>query len=320
MSNGPVVVIPAPIDVMDWNYEVERSILEPLGIDLVVPASSEEATARMPEADVIFTSSPLTATDIATLENCVGIVCYSVGMDYVDAAAAAEHGIPVWNCPTSNNEEVSDHAVLLILAAQRRLLPFAMAAREGDWDVYQWPELGQIHRLATRTVGIIGLGRIGHLVARKLHGFRLTVVAYDPFISGTPDPEVELVSLDELCARADIVVSCAALTSTSRGLIDAATIAKMRPGVIVVNVSRGGVVVEDALADALDSGHVAYAALDVRSPEPPDPAHDRITRHPNAILTQHIAASSVESVAGLHVEAANQIISLLRQAGRLPAG
>ena len=175
----------------------------------------------MPDADVIFTSSPLTAADIATFRNCVGIVCYSVGMDYVDAKAAAAHGIPVWNCPTSNNEEVSDHAVLLILAAQRRLLRFAIAAREGDWDVYQWPELGQIHRLATRTVGIIGLGRIGHLVARKLHGFRLTVIANDPFISGTPDPEVELVSLDELCDRADIVVSCAALTDTSRGLIDA---------------------------------------------------------------------------------------------------
>jgi D-3-phosphoglycerate dehydrogenase len=320
MSSGPVVVIPAPIDVMDWNYDVERSILEPLGINLVVPGSADEARSAMPDADVIFTSSPLTGTDIATFRNCVGIVCYSVGMDYVDAKAAAERGIPVWNCPTSNNEEVSDHAVLLILAAQRRLLRFAMAAREGDWDVYQWPELGQIHRLATRTVGIIGLGRIGHLVARKLHGFRLTVVAYDPFISGTPDPEVELVSLEELCARADIVVSCAALTDTSRGLINAATIAKMRPGVIVVNVSRGGVVVEDALADALESGHVAYAALDVRSPEPPDPANDRITHQPNVLLTQHIAASSVESVAGLHVEAANQIIALLRQAGRLPAG
>lgn len=319
MGKGPVVVIPAPIDVMDWTYDVERTILEPLGIDLVVPASAEEAKARMPDADIIFTSSPLTAADIASLRNCVGIVCYSVGMDYVDAKAAAERGIPVWNCPTSNNEEVSDHAVLLILAAQRRLLRFALAAREGDWDVYQWPELGQIHRLATRTVGIIGLGRIGHLVARKLHGFRLAVIAYDPYIPGTPDAEVELVSLDELCARADIVVSCAALTDTSRGLIDAPTIAKMRQGVIVVNVSRGGVVVEDALADALESGHVAYAALDVRSPEPPDPAHDRITHLPNVLLTQHIAASSVESVAGLHVEAANQIIALLRQAGRLPA-
>jgi D-3-phosphoglycerate dehydrogenase len=319
MSNGPVVVIPAPIDIMDWNYDVERSILEPLGIDLVVPASLEEARARMPDADVIFTSSPITAADIAAFRNCVGIVCYSVGMDYVDARAAAQRGIPVWNCPTSNNEEVSDHAVLMILAAQRRLMRFALAAREGDWDVYQSPELGQIHRLATRTVGIIGLGRIGHLVARKLHGFRATVIACDPYIEGTLDPDVELVSLDELCARADIVVSCASLTDTSRGMIDAPTIAKMHRGVIVVNVSRGGVVVEDALADALESGHVAYAALDVRSPEPPDPANDRITHLPNVLLTQHIAASSVESVAGLHVEAANQIIALLRKAGRLPA-
>lgn len=317
MHEGPVVVIPAPIDIMDWSYDVEREILGRHGIRLVVPASAEEARAAMPDADVIFTSSPITADDIATLNSCVGILCYSVGMDYVDSRAAAARGIPVWNCPTSNNEEVSDHAVLLILAAQRRLLPLAIAARDGDWNVYEWPLLGEIHRLSTRTVGIIGLGRIGHLVARKLRGFRLTVIAYDPFITGTADPEVELVALEQLCQRADIVVSCASLTDTSRGLIDARIIAAMKPGVIVVNVSRGGVVVEDALADALESGHVAYAALDVRSPEPPTPEGDRITRLPNVLLTQHIAASSVESIAGLHVEAASQIVAMLRQAGRL---
>jgi D-3-phosphoglycerate dehydrogenase / 2-oxoglutarate reductase len=320
MQSGPVVVIPEPIDIMDWTYDVERSILEPLGIRLVVPASPAEAKAAMPDADVIFTSSRITAEDIAALRDCAGILCYSVGMDYVDAKAAAARGIPVWNCPTSNNEEVSDHAVLLILAAQRRLLPLATAASAGDWNVYEWPLLTEIHRLRTRTVGIIGLGRIGHLVAQKLHGFRLRVIANDPFISGTPDPEVELMSLDALCAQADIVVSCASLTDSSRGLINAAVIAKMRPGVIVVNVSRGGIVDEDALADALDSGHVAYAALDVRSPEPPVAGSDRITGRPDVLLTQHIAASSVESIAGLHVEAANQIIALLRQAGRLPAG
>ncbi len=320
MNQGPVVVIPAPIDVMDWSYEVERSILGPLGIRLVIPESPDEARIAMPDADVIFTSSPITADDIATFRDCVGILCYSVGMDYVDAGAAAARGIPVWNCPTSNNEEVSDHAVLLILAAQRRLLPFALAAGRGDWDVYSSPRLNEMHRIATRTIGIIGLGRIGHLLARKLHGFRPTVIAFDPFIAETADPDVELVTLDELCARADIVVSCAALTDSSRGLIDATTIAKMRPGVIVVNVSRGGIVVEDALADALESGHVAYAALDVRSPEPPDPTADRITQRSDVVLTQHIAASSVESIAALHVEAADQIIALLRQAGRLPAG
>jgi D-3-phosphoglycerate dehydrogenase len=318
-GQGPVVVIPEPIGIQDWSYEVERSMLEPQGVRLVLPKDRDEAREAMRTADVIFTSSPLTADDIATFENAAGIVCYSVGMDYVDAKAAAARGIPVWNCPTSNNEEVSDHGVLLILAAQRRLLLFADAAAKGEWGVYEWPELSQLHRIRSRTIGIIGLGRIGHLVAQKLHGFRPTVIAYDPYITGTRDPEVELVSLDELCARSDIVISCAALTDTSRGLINAEAIAKMKPGVIVVNVSRGGVIVEPALREALDSGHVAYAALDVRSPEPPDPANDALTSHPRVTLTQHIAASSVESVAGLHIEAAEQILKLLRETGRLPA-
>ena len=319
-ANGPLVVIPEPIRSMGWNYDVERSMLEPLGIRLLVPDTAEEAAAALPDADVVFTSSKLGADDIGRLgSQCVGILCYSVGMDYVDAAAAKARGIPIWNCPTSNNEEVSDHAMLLILAAQRRLLPLAEAASRGEWDIYESPLLGQIHRLRSRTVGIIGLGRIGHLVAQKLHGFRPTVIAYDPFIESTRDPEVELVSLDELAARSDIVVSCAALTDTSRGIIGAEFLSKTKPGVLIVNVSRGGIVAEDPLLDALNRGHVAYAALDVRSPEPPDPSSDRITGREDVILTQHIAASSVESIAGLHVEAAEQIIKLLRESGRLPA-
>jgi len=318
-ADGPLVVIPEPIRAMGWTYDVERSLLEPLGIRLLVPGTADEARSALPEADVVFTSSPLTADDIAGLgERCAGIVCYSVGMDYVDAAAAKARGLPVWNCPTSNNEEVSDHAILMILAAQRRLLPFALAARAGEWGVYEWPQLSQIHRLRSRTIGIIGLGRIGHLVAQKLRGFRSTVIAHDPHIEQTPDPEVELVSLDTLAARSDIVVSCAALTETSSGIIGADFLARTKPGVLVVNVSRGGIVDEHALADALDSGHVAYAALDVRSSEPPVAEGDRLTGRDEVVLTQHIAASSVESVASLHVEAAEQIIRLLREAGRLP--
>ncbi len=318
LTEGPLVVIPEPIRIMDWDYNAERRMLEPLGIRLLVPETAEEARAALPDADVVFTSSRLTADDIAILgSHCAGIICYSVGMDYVDGAAAKARGIPVWNCPTSNNEEVSDHALLLILAAQRRLLPFALAAREGDWDVYEWPEFNQVHRLRSRTVGIIGFGRIGHLVAQKLAGFRPTVIAYDPYIDGTGVADVELVSLDELAARSDIVVSCAALTDTTRGLISADFLAKTKPGVIIVNVSRGGVVDEDALVDALDAGRVAYAALDVRSPEPPEPGSDRLSSRQDVLLTQHLAAASLESNAGLHVEAAEQIIRLLRAAGRL---
>jgi phosphoglycerate dehydrogenase-like enzyme len=319
MARRPKVVIPEPLTISGWSYDVERQMLEPLGIELIVPASPEERRAAMVDADIVFTSSAITAADIASLRNCAGILCYSVGMDYVDVKAAAARGIPVWNCPTSNNEEVSDHAVLLILAAQRRLLPLALAAREGNWDIYEWPLLGEIHRIRTRTIGIVGFGRIGHLVARKLHGFGPTVIAYDPYIPESGDAEVELVSLEDLCARSDIVVSCAALTDTSRGLIDSRAIGLMKRGVLIVNVSRGPIVVEEALREALDSGHVAYAALDVRSPEPPDPDNDLLTTHDRVVLTQHIAASSVESVAGLHVEAAEQIIKLLREAGRLVA-
>jgi D-3-phosphoglycerate dehydrogenase len=204
-----------------------------------------------------------------------------------------------------------------VLAVQRRLLPIATAAAAGDWNIYGWPLLGEIHRLKSRTIGIIGLGRIGHLIAQKLGGFRSTIIAYDPYISGTRDPNVTLVSLDELAARADIVVSSAALTDTSRGIISREFLAKTKPGVLVVNVSRGGIVDEAALKDALESGHVAYAGLDVRSPEPPDPNNDLLTKQKNIILTQHIAASSAESVAGLHVEAAEQIIKILEGAGRL---
>ena len=129
LANGPLVVIPEPIRSMGWSYDVERSILEPLGIRLVVPDDRRTGgRGSLPEADVVFTSSRLTADDIDRLgSQCAGILCYSVGMDYVDAAAAKARGIPIWNCPTSNNEEVCDHAMLLILAAQRRLA----AARAG---------------------------------------------------------------------------------------------------------------------------------------------------------------------------------------------
>lgn len=319
-ANGPLVVIPEPITELPWSYDVERSILEPRGIRLLEPKTAAEARAAMRDADVIFTSSKITAADIATFNNAVAILCYSVGMDYVDAKAAAAKGIAVWNCPTANNEEVSDHGVMLILAVQRRLLPLATAAARGEWGVYGWPLLGQIHRLKSRTIGIIGLGRIGHLVAQKLGGFRPTLIAYDPYIPGSRDPNVTMVSLEELAARADIVISCAALTDTSRGIISREFLAKTKPGVLIVNVSRGPIVDEVALREALDSGHVAFAGLDVRSPEPPDPANDLLTTHPNIILTQHVAASSEESVAGLHVEAAQQIITILEGAGRLPKG
>ena len=156
----------------------------------------------MPDADVIFTSSPLTADDIATLPRTASGSCATASAWTTSTRRPpTARGIPIWNCPTSNNEEVSDHAVLLILAAQRRLLPFAHRRARGRLgrlrvaaarrDPPPRDADGRDHRArADRPPG-----------GPKLHGFRPTVIAYDPFIDGTRDPEVELVSLDELCAR-----------------------------------------------------------------------------------------------------------------------
>ncbi len=319
-SGGPIVVVHRPIEGQDWSYEIERQILAARGVHLVVAEDYAHARATCRTRTSLFACDTVTADEINLMRHPVGIMCYSVGMDYVDAKAAAARGIPIWNCPNHNSEEVSDHAVTLLLAGNKRLLDFANAAAEGNWDVYGWPLMrGRIHRMRGHTVGMVGIGRIGHKIARKLHGFGLKVIAYDPFVRVTPDPWVDLVSLDDVLTKGDFIIVAASLTETSRNLLNAEQFAKVRQCYVFVNVSRGGIVVESALLEALKEGRIGFAALDVRSPEPPDPKNDLLTGLPNVLLTQHIAATSDESLADLHIEAANQVLGLLEQAGRLPA-
>ncbi len=316
-ADRPVVLIHRPIHSIPWSYEVERRILADRGVDLVVPQDDAADTAALPGADVVIACDKLTGDEITSIRRPAGIVAYSVGMDYIDQKTAAARGIPVWNCPTHNSEEVSDHAVTLLLAGNKRLLDLANAAAQGDWDIYTWPHLRKIHRMRGNTVGFIGMGRIGHKIARKLHGFGLRAIAYDPYINYTPDPWIDLVSIDDVMTKSNFIVCAASLTETSRGLLNDEQFGKVHGLYGFVNISRGGIVVETALRRALDEGRIGFAALDVRSPEPPDPANDVLTGLPNVLLTQHIAASSIESLEDIHSEAANQALLLLEQAGRL---
>jgi D-3-phosphoglycerate dehydrogenase len=318
--SGPIVVIHRPIQGQDWSYEIERQMLEARGVHLVVAEDAAHARAVLPDADVLFACDVVTADEINLMRHPVGILSYGVGIDQIDANAAAARGIPIRNCPTHNSEEVSDHAVLLLLAGNKRLLDFANAAAEGNWGVHGWPQMrGQIHRMRGHTVGMIGIGRIGQKIARKVHGFGLKVIAYDPFVRVLPDPWADLASLDDVLTRSDFIIVAASLTDTSRGLLNHEQLAKVKQCHVFVNVSRGGIVVESALFAALKEGRIGFAALDVRSPEPPDPADDLLTGLPNVLLTQHIASVSDESSADIHAEAANQILGLLELAGRLPA-
>lgn len=318
-ATAPVVLVWDPIRDLDWSYERERELLAASGIELLVPSTATASDDELASADVVIVSDPFPTDNFNRLSRCVGLICYSVGMDAVDATAAAQAGIPVTNVAGYCTDEVSDHAMALLLAAERRLLPFVRRAEQGDWDVYDGPDFYGIRRLRGQTVGVIGLGRIGSQVAVKCAAFGMSVIAHDPFLPSSTVPGVALVGVDDLLSRSDAVVLCSALTDSSRRLLDADRIARMRHGAILVNVARGGLIDETALADALRGGRLAVAALDVRAQEPPDRATDPLVGLPNVILTQHMAATSQESRDDLHVLAAQRAIDLLSAAGRLPA-
>ena len=314
-ATRPVVLIHGPITTMPWSYDIERRILAERGVDLVVPADPSESRTGLLRADVVIACDTLTADQINSIRHPAGIVSYGVGMDAIDQRAAAARGIPLLNCPTHNSEEVSDHAVTLLLSGNKRLLDLANAAAQGNWDIYNWPQLGKIHRMRGNTVGFVGMGRIGHKIARKLHGFGIRAIAYDPYVTYTPDPWIDLVPLDDVLTKSNFIIVAASLTETSRGLLDDAALGRVKGLYGLVNISRGGIIVESALRKALDEGRIGFAALDVRSPEPPDPANDLLTGLPNVLLSQHIAASSIESNTDIHAEAASQALILLAQKG-----
>lgn len=318
-SRRPIAVVFDPYPSEAWTTGTIASALAERSVDWVVPDAPDDAATAIRDADVVMVTGlrRLDAAAISTLERCVGILCYSIGMDQVDAAAAADRGIQVENIPDYCTEEVADHAMTLLLAAERRIPTFAALAAAGTWRVHERPELGAIRRLRGQTLGIIGAGRIGRAVAERARAFGFQTIAFDPGVEDAGEA-VEMVSLDDVLARSDAVVVCAALTDASRGLLGRAAFARLQDGAILVNVSRGGLIDEGALLEALDTGRVAVAALDVRAKEPPE-ASDPLTGHPRTILTQHIAASSREATEDIAAKAAERIVGFLERADRLTA-
>jgi phosphoglycerate dehydrogenase-like enzyme len=318
-STGPCVVVYDPIPG-GWSFDADAAILAGRGVDLIVPADESAADEAIRTADAVIVTGVrrLDAERIEALERCVGILCYSIGMDKVDGRAATAAGIPVRNVPDYCTDEVSDHALTLLLAAQRRLVPIATATAAGEWPIRDRGQLSSIRRLRGQTLGIAGAGRTGRLVARKARGFGFRTIAHDPFVTDAGDPDLELVDFDALLRRSDAIVICAALTPGAPPLISREALAQVRPGLILVNVARGGHIDEVALADALQDGRVAAAALDVRATEPPGHP-DPLAGLANVIQTPHVAASSREAAEDLHRLAAQYALGLLEDAGRIPA-
>jgi phosphoglycerate dehydrogenase-like enzyme len=210
-----------------------------------------------------------------------------IGYDTVDLDAATERGIVVCNAPESPTISTAEHAMALMLHATKSLSANQRRLRTHDGDYYA---VNEGVELAGRTLGVVGYGRIGKRVVKAARGLEMQAIAYDPYLDPATE-DVELVGFDELLDRSDVVSLHCPLTDETRTMFDAATIAKMRRGSALVNAARGGVVDQEALVAALDSGHIASAGLDVTVPEPLPTDHPLQGRE-NVLITPHIASAT----------------------------
>jgi D-3-phosphoglycerate dehydrogenase len=235
------------------------------------------------------------------------VVRYGVGVDGIDLGAATDHGVPVVNVPDYGTDEVANHAVALLLALARKLVRLDRQTRSGGWDVFR---VGPVSRLAGQTVGLLGCGRIGSAVARKLGGFDVRLLGCDPYVSTFP-PGVQPVAFERLLDEADYVSIHCPLTPATHRLFGEETLARMRPTAALINTARGGIVDTAALVDALQMGLLAGAGLDVLETEPLDPGHP-LLRMEQVIVTPHAAWYSEEGRSDLKRRAAEEAVRVLR--------
>ena len=244
-----------------------------------------------------------------------------VGVDNIDVTAATIRGVVVMNAPDGNTITTAEHTIAMLISLARSIPQASSSLKSGRWDRKKFVGV----ELQGKTLGIVGLGRIGRVVASRARAMGMLIVAYDPFIAPehARDMEIELAPLDEVFARADFLTVHTPLTSETRGLVDREAISKMKQGARIINCARGGLVDEDALYEALTSGAIAGAALDVFSEEPP-PADHKLLQLDQVIVTPHLGASTKEAQEGVAFTVAEQmrdflLTGVLRGAVNVPA-
>ena len=278
--------------------EIAQSGLDDIaaaGHDVVVRLGLDHAALLTEISDaaalIVRSATQVTAEVLEAAPELLVVGRAGIGLDNVDVDAATQRGVMVVNAPQSNALSAAEHTIALLLA-QARNVPQAHAALiQGRWERSKWQGV----ELSDKTLGIVGLGRIGRLVAQRAMAFGMRLIAYDPFVSvdRAAQLNVELLELDELLARSDFVSLHLAKTPETIGLIDADALSRAKPGMRLVNVARGGIVDEDALAAAITSGQIGGAALDVFEHEPTtsSPLFDL----PQVVVTPHLGASTVEA-------------------------
>lgn len=307
-----VVVLDAPGGGYVERPDLESQILAPHAetrLELVSPAERDRLLDLDAEYVILWHRVSLDAEFFDRVTSCRAVICASVGYDHVDLAAASANGVPVYHIPHYGTDEVADHTLALALALVRDLPALQRHTRDGGWD---WRAIGDARRLRGKVWGLIGFGRIGTAVGQRARAFGMEVAFYDPY----NHPGIEKafgfqrhLSLDRLLGAADIVSVHVPLNAGTANLLGAAELRLLKPGAVLVNTARGGVIDLDALEQALAEGRPARLGLDVVAGEPAVPNWMR--QDPRVLLTPHAAFYSVESLIELRSRAAEAVLQLI---------
>lgn len=299
------------------NIDVERQLIEEAGHQLKYfqCKTEDDVIACASNADVLIVQfAPVTRKVIEHLKQCKLICRYAIGVDIIDIEAASEHKIFVANVPDYCIDEVSNHAIAMLLSLVRKLPQISASVKEGKWD---YTIAKPLHRMLGRKLGIIGFGRIGSLVARKLNNFGMEVVTCDPWIRSeiSQQDRVRKVGMDQLLEESDYITLHVPLKKETYHLISDEQFNRMKKGVMIVNTSRGAVIDEKALLRAVESGIVGGVALDVLEKEPIS-TDSPLMKLDNIILTPHFAWYSDDSIQLLQHSVAEEALRVLN--GQFP--
>lgn len=302
--------------ITDYYYESiqqEKEVMAELGAELkdYHCATEDEVIAVAKDCDALICQfAPITRKVIESLANCKVIVRYAIGVDNIDLKAAEENGIYVCNVPDYSIDEVSNHAIALLMDCAKKLTYLANQVKQGNCS---YTVVKPLFRMEGKTLGLVGFGRIPRRVAKKMSGFGLNILTYDPFVNEKAAAELNVtpVTLDELLQHSDYISVHCPLTDSTRHMFDREAFSKMKANAIFVNTARGGVVKEEDLVWALENNIIGMAGLDVTEHEPIQ-ADNPLLKLDNAVVTPHAAWYSEEAVKSLQLMVAQEAARVLR--------
>ena len=291
------------------NIDIEKDYFKSKSIDLYVSSGKEDLIDKIKDADgLLFCFQDIDETVLRSAKNLKAAQRYGIGVDNINIKVATELGIVVSNIPDYCIDEVSDHALSMILAINRMIVPDSKMVKLGKWNDVK--KSNRVFRLSDATLGVVGFGRIGRRLANKAKVLGLNVIAYDPYINEEVYDGVKIVSFDQVISSSDILSLHVPLTEETNHLISYKELEKMKENAILINVSRGGLIDEKALSEYLKSGKVRGVGLDVMEDHNPSSTNP-LFEYENVIVTPHTAFFSQESSEELQIRSCEQLYDVL---------